>query len=92
MLQALSRQAGVRLYPASRSSGYRQKMQRECAGERLWPSASVDDMMEDDYSEKHHSRVAAEFQESPIVIQTQVRNNRRISPEDAPSIVDGSAS
>ena len=65
-------------------------MQRAFAAELLCPFAAVDDMMEDDYSEERQSKVAAEFLVSPFVIQTQLLNNCRISPENAPSIVSRS--
>ncbi len=90
LLQSMSDHADERLYPATRSSSYRQKMQRAFAAELLCPFVAVDDMMEDDYSEERRSKVAAQFQVSPFVIQTQLLNNRRISPEEAPNIVSRS--
>ena len=90
LLQDLSRKTGERLYFSTLSSSYRQKMQRSFSAELLCPFAVVDDMIEDDCSEEHQSRIAPEFQVSPFVIQTQLLDYRRISPENAPNIVSRS--
>ena len=75
------------LLPATRASSYRQKMQRAFAAELLSPFASVDEMMDGDYSEEKQNEVAEYFKVSPMTIQTQLRNHRRIDRDDAPDIV-----
>lgn len=77
-----------RLLPATRASSYRQKMQHAFAAELLSPFAFVDDMMGGDYSEEKQNEVAEHFQVSPMTIQTQLVNHRRIDRDDAPDIVN----
>ena len=76
-----------RLFPATRASSYRQKMQRAFAAELLSPFASVDDMLDGDYSEEKQNDVAEHFNVSPMTIRTQLVNHRRIDRRDAPDIV-----
>ncbi len=75
------------LFPATRASSYRQKMQRAFAAELLSPFTFVDDMMGGDYSEEKQNEVAEYFKVSPMTIQTQLVNHRRIDRDDAPDIV-----
>ncbi len=75
------------LFPATRSYSYRQKMQRAFAAELLSPFASVDEMLGGDYSEEKQNDTAEHFNVSPMTIQTQLLNNRRISYDEAPDIV-----
>ena len=77
------------LFPATRASSYRQKMQRAFAAELLSPFAAVDAMMDGDYSdEEKQNEVAQHFAVSPMTIQTQLVNHRRIDRDDAPDIAD----
>ena len=78
------------LFPATRASSYRQKMQRAFAAELLSPFVVVDDMLGGDYSEEKQNEVAAHFTVSPMTIQTQLVNHRRIDRDDAPDIVEHS--
>ena len=75
------------LLPATRSTSYRQKMQRAFAAELLSPFVSVDEMMSGDYSEERQNQVAKHFHVSPMTIRTQLVNHHRIDREDAPDIV-----
>ena len=75
------------LLPATRASSYRQKMQRAFAAELLSPFAFVNDMMGGDYSEEKQNEVAEYFKVSPMTIQTQLVNHRRIDRDDAPDLV-----
>ena len=89
---SLTNYADERLLPATRSThSYRQKMQRAFAAEFLSPFASVDAMMNGSYSEENQSDVAEYFNVSPMVIQSQLVNNRRIDRDDAPDIADRGA-
>ena len=75
------------LFPATRASSYRQKAQRAFAAELLSPFAFVDDMLGGDYSEEKQTQAARHFDVSPMTIQTQLVNHRRIDLADAPDIV-----
>ena len=77
-----------RLFPATRSPSYRQKMQRAFAAELLSPFRSVDEMLYGDYSQDSQDDVANYFDVSPMVIQAQLVNHGRIGLEDAPDIAD----
>ena len=72
------------LFPATRSHSYRQKLQRAFAAELLSPFPAVDEMLDGDYSEENQSKVARYFAVSPMTIQWQLFNRRRISVQDAP--------
>ena len=92
VIGGLTNYAAERLLPATRSMhSYRQKMQRAFAAEFLSPFASVDAMMDGNYSEENQSDVAEYFNVSPMVIQAQLVNNRRIDSDDAPDIADRGA-
>ncbi len=78
------------LFPATRTSSYRQKMQRAFAAELLSPFSIVADMLGGDYSDEKQDEVAKYFDVSPMTIQTQLVNHRRIGLDDAPDIVDHS--
>ena len=78
--------ADERLLPATRTSSYRQKMQRAFAAEFLSPFASVEDMLAGDFSEENQNLVAERFMVSPMTIQTQLVNHGRIDLQDAPDV------
>ena len=80
-----------RLFPATRTYSYRQKMQRAFAAELLCPFTTVDEMMDGDYSEDKQNDVAEYFNVSPMTIRTQLRNKRRIDEEEALDIVSRGA-
>ena len=61
-------------------------MQRAFAAELLSPLASVEDIMGGDYSEDMQNKVARHFSVSPLAIQTQLLNNRKIDRVDAPDL------
>ena len=86
LLHHHARHPAERLLPATRAHSYRQKMQRAFAAELLSPFASVDDMLEGDYSEENQNAVAEYFKVSPMTISWQLVNHRRIDREDAPTV------
>ena len=77
-----------RLFPATRAYSYRQKMQRAFAAELLSPFAAVEESLAGDYSEERQAEVANVFRVSPLTIQTQLVNRRRIDRRDAPDVID----
>jgi hypothetical protein len=70
---------GQRLFPATRSYTYRQKMQRAFAAEFLSPFEAVEGMLGGDYSMENQRDVAAYFQVSEMTIRTLLVNHNRIS-------------
>ena len=76
-----------RLFPATRTYSYRQRMQRAFAAELLSPFAAVDEMSGGDYSEDKQNDVAERFIVSPMTIRTQLVNNGRVDREEAPDII-----
>ena len=91
LIGSRSTYADERLLPATRTSSYRQQMQRAFAAEFLSPFASVDDMLAGDYSEENQSMVAAHFEVSPMTVQTQLVNHGRIDLQDAPDVANRGA-
>ena len=81
-----------RLFPATRTYSYRQRMQRAFAAELLSPFAAVDEMSGGDYSEDKQNDVAERFIVSPMTIRTQLVNNGRVDREEAPDIISRGAS
>lgn len=65
--------------PATRSSTYRQKVQRAFAAEFLSPFRAVDEMLGGDYSMESRQDVAHHFGVSPLTVTTSLVNNDRIS-------------
>jgi hypothetical protein len=74
----LARQQSSRLFPATRSYTYRQKMQRSFAAEFLSPFDTVEDMLGGDYSMENQQEVAEHFDVSPMTIRTMLVNHKRI--------------
>ena len=70
-----------RLFPATRSYTYRQKMQRAFAAEFLSPFETVDEMLAGDYSVESQKDVANHFQVSELTIRTLLVNHRRLERE-----------
>lgn len=69
---------GNRLFPATRSYTYRQKMQRAFAAEFLSPFEAIDEMLRGDYSIENQRDVAEHFQVSEMTIRTLLINHNRI--------------
>ena len=67
-----------RLFPATRSSTYRQKMQRSFSAELLSPFQAVDSLLNGDYSEEAQQELAERFDVSPKTIWTLLVNHGRI--------------
>ena len=75
-----------RLFPATRTYSYRQKVQRAFAAELLSPFDSVAEMLAGDYSEDRQHEVADYFGVSPMTIQTKLVNRGCIEPDQAPEL------
>ncbi len=71
-----------RLFPATRTYTYRQKMQRSFAAEFLCPFEAVDDMLGGDYSEENQQDVAEHFEVSDLTVRTLLANHGRIDREN----------
>jgi hypothetical protein len=71
-----------RLFPATRSYTYRQKMQRSFAAELLSPFEAVDEILGGDYSIENQQDVAEYFQVSEITIRTLLVNHSRLEREE----------
>lgn len=65
--------------PATRSSTYRQKVQRAFAAELLSPFQAVDEMLGGDYSMESQQDVAHHFGVSALTVSTLLVNHNRIS-------------
>jgi hypothetical protein len=74
----VARQKSSRLFPATRSYTYRQKLQRSFAAEFLSPFELVDEMLAGDYSMENQQEVADHFDVSPMTIRTLLVNHKRI--------------
>lgn len=74
----IARQKSSKLFPATRSYTYRQKLQRSFAAEFLSPFESVDEMLAGDYSMENQQEVAEHFDVSPMTIRTLLVNHKRI--------------
>lgn len=68
----------ARLYPATRSHTYRQKMQRSFAAELLSPFNALDDYLRGDYSDERQEDAAAHFSVSPLTVRTLLVNHGRL--------------
>ncbi|GEO80578.1 ImmA/IrrE family metallo-endopeptidase [Pararhodospirillum oryzae] len=87
---ALARLLGDRLmYPdgalhaATQAYTYRQKAQRSFAAEFLAPFDAVEDMLQGDYSEEKQQEVSEYFAVSPMVIDTLLKNHKRIERDQS---------
>ncbi|TIS54882.1 MAG: hypothetical protein E5W91_25105 [Mesorhizobium sp.] len=74
--------SGNRLFPATRSYTYRQKMQRSFAAEFLSPFDAVDEMLAGDYSMENQRDVADHFKVSEMTIRTLLVNHNRLEREE----------
>lgn len=70
-----------RLFPATRSHTYRQKMQRAFAAEFLSPIELVEEMLGGDYSMECQQDVATHFKVSELTIRTLLVNHNRLERE-----------
>lgn len=71
-----------RLFPATRTYTYRQKLQRSFAAELLCPFEAIDDMLRGDYSEERREECAEYFMVSPLTVRTLLVNYGRIDRDD----------
>lgn len=71
-----------KLFPATRSYTYRQKLQRSFAAELLSPFDAVEDLLGGDYSPEKLQEAAAHFNVSELTIRTLLVNHGRIERED----------
>jgi hypothetical protein len=74
----IARQQSSKLFPATHSFTYRQKMQRSFAAEFLSPFDVIEDMLKGDYSIESQQDVAEHFDVSPMTIRTLLVNHKRI--------------
>lgn len=72
---------GDRVWPATHSYTYRQKMQRAFAAELLSPFEAVQERLAGDYSAENREELAAEFNVSEWVIRTLLVNHQRLGRE-----------
>jgi hypothetical protein len=72
---------GGRLFPATRTYTYRQKMQRSFAAEFLSPFAAVEDFLARDYSIEAQQDCAEHFRVSELTIRTLLVNHGRVERE-----------
>lgn len=72
------------LHVATHAATYRQKAQRSFAAELLAPIDAIDDFLDGDYSEERQQDAADYFNVSPVLINSTLKNHRRIDhdPED----------
>jgi len=77
----VARQQSSRLFPATRSYTYRQKMQRSFAAEFLSPFDAVEEMLGGDYSMENQQEAAEYFSVSPMTIRTLLVNHRKLERE-----------
>ncbi|MFP5337137.1 MAG: ImmA/IrrE family metallo-endopeptidase, partial [Gammaproteobacteria bacterium] len=77
--------AGDALYPATRSTTYRQKAQRAFAAELLSPFDEVTAMLDGDYSAENQQEVAEHFKVSEMTIRTQLVNHRVLDRDELES-------
>jgi hypothetical protein len=71
-----------KLFPATRSYTYRQKMQRSFAAELLSPFEATDAMLEGDYSLENQQEVADHFKVSELTIRTLLVNHHRLERDE----------
>jgi hypothetical protein len=64
-----------KLYPATGTDTYQQRLQRAFAAELLCPFETVRDMLNGDYSDENMQEVAHHFQVSDLTVRTQLVNN-----------------
>lgn len=71
-----------RLFPATRTFTYRQKLQRSFAAEFLCPFDALDDWLEGDYSPEMQDDAAEYFNVSPLTVGTLLVNHGRIDRDE----------
>ena len=70
------------LRPATRTSTYRQKMQRAFAAELLCPVASLVDFLNDDFSDEAREEAAGRFDVSPLAVTAVLVNNGKLDRDE----------
>lgn len=78
----IANSAQSKLFPATRSYTYRQKLQRSFAAEFLSPFDAVEDLLRGDYSAEKFQEAAEHFDVSELTIRTLLVNHGRIERED----------
>ncbi|MDN3277002.1 hypothetical protein QWJ07_22255 [Frankia sp. RB7] len=78
----IANSAQSKLFPATRSYTYRQKLQRSFAAELLSPFDDVEDVLRGDYSPEKLQEAAALFDVSELTIRTSLVNHGRIERDD----------
>ena len=73
---------GGRLFPATRTFTYRQKLQRSFAAEFLSPFEAVADMLRGDYSAEKQEEAAQHFNVSPFTVRTLLMNHGLVGRDD----------
>ena len=71
-----------RLFPATGTYTYRQKLQRSFAAELLCPFDAVEEMLKGDYSDEKQEECAKYFNVSPLTVRTLLINHGRIDRDD----------
>jgi hypothetical protein len=77
---------GGKLFPATHTYTYRQKMQRSFAAEFLSPFEAVDNMLAGDYSPENQDEIAEHYRVSPRTIQTMLVNHKRLDRDELLSV------
>ncbi len=73
---------GEKLYPATRTYTYRQKLQRSFAAEFLCPFEALQEMLDNDYSEEKQEESAEHFSVSPLTVRTMLLNHGLIERDN----------
>lgn len=80
-----------KLFPATRSYTYRQKLQRSFAAELLCPFDALMDMLQGDFSTETIDEAAQYFNVSALTVRTLLVNHHQIERDDIEGDVESSA-
>jgi hypothetical protein len=83
--------SGGKLFPATRSNTYRQKLQRAFAAELLCPFEALMGMLQGDFSPEAIEEAAQHFNVSALTVRTLLVNHRRIERDDIDGDVESQA-
>ncbi|MHB8885662.1 MAG: hypothetical protein ACYC5H_11400 [Methylovirgula sp.] len=86
----LAGEAKGKLFPATHSSTYRQKLQRAFAAELLCPFEALMDMLKGDFSSEALEDAARHFNVSDRTVRTLLVNHHQIERDDIESDVESS--
>jgi hypothetical protein len=81
----------VKLFPATRSSTYRQKLQRSFAAELLCPFQALMDMLDRDFSSEAIEDAAQYFNVSAVTVRTLLINHHKIERGDIEGDIESQA-